>query len=107
MVFLFGINPLLATSYSLFIVGSTSLVGAINHYRNGHVNLKAAIYLGAASIITVFLTRKFIIPLIPEKIATIDGFTIKESLLTMLLFAVLMLLASISMIRNKTSIYSR
>lgn len=103
MVFLFGINPLLATSYSLFIVGSTSLVGAINHYRNGHVNLKAAIYLGAASIITVFLTRKFIIPLIPEKIATIDGFTIKESLLTMLLFAVLMLLASISMIRNKTS----
>jgi uncharacterized membrane protein YfcA len=101
MVYLFGLHPLLATSYSLFIVGSTSLVGAINNYRKGLVNVKAALFFGAASIVTVFITRKFLIPLIPKNITTIGSFTITESLLTMVLFAVLMLLASVNMIKDR------
>lgn len=101
MVYLFGLQPLLATSYSLFIVGSTSLVGALNNLRIGLVNMKAALLFGASSIVTVFLTRKFILPVIPENIATIGGITISESLLTMVLFAILMLVASISMIRKR------
>jgi uncharacterized protein len=101
MVYLFGLQPLLATSYSLFVVGSTSLVGAYNNFRKGLVNVKAALLFGASSIITVFLTRKYLVPAIPQKIVTIAGVTITEALLTMVLFAVLMLLASISMIRNK------
>lgn len=101
MVYLFGLQPLLATSYSLFVVGSTSLVGAFNNLRRGLVNVKAALLFGASSIATVFLTRKFLVPAIPKNIFTIGGVTVTESLLTMVLFAVLMLLASISMIRNK------
>lgn len=101
MVYLFGLQPLLATSYSLFVVGSTSLVGAFNNFRKGLVNVKAALLFGASSIVTVFLTRKYLVPAIPQKIITIGGVTITESLLTMVLFAVLMLVASISMIRNK------
>lgn len=101
MVYLFGLQPLLATSYSLFVVGSTSLIGAFNNLRKGLVNIKAGLLFGASSIITVFLTRKFIVPAIPKNIATIGGVTITESLLTMVLFAVLMLVASISMIRKQ------
>lgn len=101
MVYLFGLHPMLATSYSLFIVGSTSLFGAFNNLRKGQVNFKAVLLFGAASIITVFVTRKFIVPAIPKTIATIGGVTISESLLIMILFAVLMLLSSIGMIRNK------
>jgi len=101
MVYLFGLQPLLATSYSLFIVGSTSLVGAFNNYRRGLVNFKAALFFGAASIVTVFITRKFIVPIIPKTIATIGHITITESLLTMVLFAILMLVASISMIHGR------
>jgi uncharacterized protein len=100
MVYLFGVSPLMATSYSLFIVGSTSLVGAYSNYRKGLVNLKAALYFGAASIVTVFLTRKFIVPAIPENIVTISGFTVTSAFLTMILFAILMLLASVSMIKD-------
>lgn len=103
MVYLFGINPLLATSYSLFIVGSTSLVGAINNYRKGLVNIQTALYFGAASIVTVFITRKFIVPAIPGNLGTIAGITLTSGLLTMLLFAVLMLIASVSMIREDNS----
>lgn len=100
LVYLFGISPLLATSYSLFIVGSTSLIGAVNHYRKGQLSLKAAVYFGTASIITVFVTRKYMVPFIPENLLTINGFSISSNLLIMVLFGLLMLIASISMIRN-------
>ena len=101
MVYLFGVQPLLATSYSLFIVGSTSLIGSVNIFRKGLVNLKASLFFGTASVITVFATRKFVVPIIPKEIITIRGFTITEPFLTMVLFGILMLVASISMIRNK------
>jgi uncharacterized membrane protein YfcA len=101
MVYLFGVQPLLATSYSLFIVGSTSLVGAFANFKKGLVNMKAALLFGASSIVTVFLTRRFIVPSIPKNIFTIGDYTVTEPLLTMVLFAVLMVVASISMIRLK------
>ena len=100
LVYLFGIQPTLATSYSLFIVGSTSLAGAINNYRKGLVQFKTALLFGLPSIIIVFLTRKFIIPVIPESIAEIGNHRITESLVIMLLFAILMLAASLSMIKK-------
>jgi hypothetical protein len=101
MVYLFGLHPLLATSYSLFIVGTTSLVGAYTNFRKGLVNAKAALFFGASSVATVFITRKFIVPAIPQNILTIGDITLSASLLTMVLFALLMLVASIGMIRNK------
>ncbi len=103
LVYLFGINPLLATSYSLFVVGATSLVGAFNSYQKKLVSIKTALLFGLSSITTVFLTRKFLIPIIPKKIATLGKFTITDSLVTMVLFALLMVIASVAMIRNGES----
>ncbi|QNF35514.1 sulfite exporter TauE/SafE family protein [Adhaeribacter swui] len=100
IVYLFNTPPLLATSYSLFIVGSTSLIGSITNYRKGLVNLKAALYFGTSSIVTVFITRKFLVPAIPKEIVKIGGFTLTESFLTMVLFGMLMLMASMSMIKK-------
>lgn len=104
LVYLFGLDAVLATSYSLFIVGSTSLIGAYRNYRKGLVNIKTALLFGLSSITTVFITRKLIVPAIPDVIATVKGFAITRSLLTMVLFAILMLLASTSMIRSGTSL---
>jgi len=103
MVYLFGVQPLLATSYSLFIVGFTSLIGAFKYYRLGLINVKAALFFGAASVTTVFVTRKFIVPAVPAEIMKIGSFTISEHFLTMMLFGLLMLLASFSMIRSKSA----
>ncbi len=102
MVYLFGVQPLLATSYSLFVVGSTSLVGAVGNYRKGYVNVKTALLFGIASITTVFLTRKFIIPDIPKRIPFGTVF-LSSGMLTMILFALLMLVASLSMIKKSSS----
>ncbi|HEY2726265.1 MAG TPA: sulfite exporter TauE/SafE family protein [Parafilimonas sp.] len=100
LVYLFGVSPILATSYSLFVVGSTSLIGSLNSWRRGLVDFKTALLFGITSIITVFITRKIIIPGIPENIHA-GNITLHFSVLTMVMFAVLMLLASISMIRSK------
>jgi uncharacterized protein len=100
LVYIMGVSPLMATSYSLFIVGVTSLVGAFNSYRKGFVQVKTALLFGLSSVTTVFLTRKMIIPFIPKNIATLGGVMLTENMLTMVLFAILMLFASISMIRT-------
>ncbi|SFW86791.1 hypothetical protein SAMN05661012_05961 [Chitinophaga sancti] len=102
MVYLFGVSPVTATSYSLFVVGSTSLIGAARQYKEGTVNIRMALLFAATSVITVFITRKWLVPVIPEHIATVHGFVITESWLTMVLFAVLMLASSVFMMRNKT-----
>lgn len=101
LVYLFGVEPVLATAYSLFIVGSTSLVGALPKYKQGLVNLKTALIFGAPAIVAVYATRKFIVPAIPQEIFTVGGFTVTKPILMMLLFAVLMVFASYSMIKGK------
>jgi uncharacterized membrane protein YfcA len=100
LVYLFGTSPLLATSYSLFVVGSTSLVGAVNNYRKGLVCVKTATLFGITSITTVFLTRKLLIPLVPKHILRIGAFDLTQNILTMVLFALLMLVAASAMIRG-------
>lgn len=100
LVYVMGLNPVLATSYSLFIVGSTSMVGAIDNYRKGFVNIKTALLFGLFSISTVFLTRKFIIPIIPSVFFPAYPFHISHAMATMVLFALLMLAASFAMIKN-------
>jgi uncharacterized protein len=107
LVYLFGIEPVLATAYSLFIVGSTSLVGAFPKYKHGLVNMKTAIIFGLPSIAAVFATRKFIVPAIPHTVFSVGGFEVTKSLLMMLLFAVLMVVASVSMIREKAPVYEK
>lgn len=102
LVYLFGINPVLATSYSLFIVGATSLVGAFPKYKQGLVSLKTALIFGVPAIVAVYATRAFLVPLIPDEVFSIGGFVITKSILMMILFAALMVFASISMIREKT-----
>lgn len=104
LVYVMGVSPVLATSYSLFIVGSTSLVGAMNNYRKGLVSIKTALLFGLSSITTVFITRKMIVPAIPKQLFRIGELQVTQSMATMVLFAVLMLLASTSMIRKKKTI---
>lgn len=104
MVYLFGVSPVMATSYSLFVVGSTSLVGAAQQYKQGTVNIRMALLFAATSMVTVFGTRKWLTPLIPEQIAVVRGFVITESWLIMILFAIMMLLSAFFMIRRKKEI---
>lgn len=101
LVYLMHLNPVISMAYSLFVVGTTSLVGSFKFYQRGLVNFHTALIFGVPSLITVFLTRKFIVPAIPAHIATIGTLEISKGVLLMVLFAILMVFASMSMIRKK------
>jgi uncharacterized membrane protein YfcA len=103
LVYLFGIDPVTATAYSLFIVGSTSLVGVVPKYNNGEVNLKTAVIFGIPSMVAVYATRAFLVPALPDEIFSIGDFIITKALLMMMLFAILMVFASVSMIRENNN----
>jgi uncharacterized membrane protein YfcA len=101
LVYLFKVDPVLATAYSLFIVGLSSLVGAFPKYKAGMIDLKTAVVFGIPSIIAVFLTRKVLVPAIPATLFEVGGISVTKALAMMILFAVLMVAASVSMIRDK------
>ena len=102
LVYLFHITPENATSYSLFIVGMTAMVGSYRHYRLENLQLKPALYFATPSILSLIFVRKFLLPYIPESLFYIDQLEVTKNLLIMIVFAVLMIAASLSMIRKAT-----
>ena len=104
LVYLMNIEPVPATAYSLFIVGITSLIGALTYVKKEQVNYSIGIIFALPALITVYLTRRFIVPAIPDIIISFDSISISKNLMIMGVFAVLMFLASISMIRNNSDL---
>jgi uncharacterized membrane protein YfcA len=102
LVYLFKVYPEQATTYSLFIVGVTAMIGSFSHYRLGNLKIKSALVFTFPSVISLLLVRKIILPIIPDTLFSIDGFAITKNFLIMLLFAFLMIAASISMIKKST-----
>lgn len=100
LVYLLHVEPVLATAYSLFIVGLTSLIGSITHARHGNIDYRTGILFALPSFAAVYLTRWLLVPALPEEWFTLAGFTITKDSGILILFALLMLFASVSMIRN-------
>ena len=101
LVYLFGESAELSTAYSLFIVGTTALVGGIRNATMGNVNYKTAVVFTIPAFIAVYLTRAYLVPAIPQDIVTVGTFTLTKDIAIMVFFALVMLAASVSMIRNK------
>lgn len=99
LVYLFGIPAELSTAYSLFIVGLTSLFGSFTHMKMGNIHWKTALVFGIPSIISVYLTRHFVVPAIPDILLT-TPFPLNKDMGILILFAVIMVLASYSMIKK-------
>ncbi|MDT0645811.1 sulfite exporter TauE/SafE family protein [Zunongwangia sp. F260] len=100
LVYLLAVNPITATAYSLFVVGTSSLVGAVNFMKKKLVDFRTAIVFSIPAFIAVYSTRKFLVPAIPEHIFTLWDFEVTRSIGIMLFFAIIMVVASISMIRD-------
>ncbi|WP_035564034.1 sulfite exporter TauE/SafE family protein [Hymenobacter sp. IS2118] len=101
LVYLMGVSPVLSTAYSLFVVGSTSVVGAVGYFRKGLVSPRTAVVFLIPSLLAVFLVRKVLMPAIPNELFTLGGIVFTKDLLVLVAFAVLMVGAAVSMIRSK------
>ncbi|SFT43365.1 hypothetical protein SAMN04489724_0735 [Algoriphagus locisalis] len=100
LVYILGLDPVLATAYSLFVVGSTSLVGSFTYMKKQLVDYRTALVFAVPSFIAVFLTRKFIVPALPDPLFDMAGMEVTKSIGIMVLFAIIMLAASYSMIKR-------
>ena len=107
LVYLLGINPVIATAYSLFIVGTTSTFGSILNYRKGLVEVKTGLKFAIPSLLAVYITRKIIVPAIPEVLFTIQEIVVTKEFFIMVLFAIVMMLASFSMLSDKKNQISK
>ena len=101
LVYLMSINPVTATAYSLFIVGTTSTFGAIQNYRKNLVDIKNGFIFAIPSFIAVYLTRKYIVPEIPKIIIESPILITKDTFL-MLFFAVIMVFGALSVLKKKS-----
>lgn len=99
LVYVMGIEPTLATAYSLFVIGTTSLVGGLHKAKQKLVDFEKVILFGVPTVITVFITRKVLVPRIPNIIFSTEFFTLHKSVLIMVVFAIVMIFASFKMIK--------
>lgn len=99
LVYMLGINPIQASGYSLFIVGLTALVGGLVYFKKNEVDVRTGLFFAVPSFIGVYTSTAFIIPELPEVIFSTGEHQLTKPGLIMLVFSVLMLLASMSMIR--------
>ena len=102
LVYIFGIGAEMSTAYYLFIVGSTALVGGVRNAFLGNVNYKTAVVFTIPAFIAVYATRAYLVPAIPNEIINLGKYVLTKDIAIMVFFALVMLAASVSMIRNKS-----
>ncbi|WP_373529468.1 sulfite exporter TauE/SafE family protein [Nostoc sp.] len=90
LIYVMGVSTKSAIAMSLMIVGCVSLIGAIPHWRARNINFKNAFIFGATTMLGAFLGAK--------AAATIPFIT---GAVQMVLFAGLMLVAAVLMIRRQ------
>ncbi len=100
LVYIFGVNPVLATGYSLFIVGTTSLIGSIKNLKDNLINYDTTLFFSISAIISVYITQKHILGIIPDIIYSSDIMILTKEKMIMLLFSILMLVAGIFMVKK-------
>lgn len=101
LVYFLGYNPIVATAYSLFVVGSSSMVGTYQKYKKGLVDFKTGLAFSFPSFLAVYLSRRYLVPGIPDTLFSFGSFTLSKEMSIMIFFAIIMLLASFSMIRKR------
>jgi len=100
LVYILHIEPVLATAYSLFVVGSSSLVGAIQSAQKKMVDFKTGVVFAIPALTAVFITRRFVVPAIPDELFSVGDFMVTKNIAIMIFFALIMLAASYSMIKG-------
>lgn len=101
LVYLFGLDPTLATAYSLFVVGVTAAIGAAMRYKVIIMHWRIALLFAVPSLTTIFLTRMYVVPAIPEVVFSMGDYELSKGTLLLTVFAVVMFFSAFSMISHR------
>lgn len=100
LVYLFSIDIVTASSYSLFIVGTSSLLGALQKFRKEGADFLVAMVFGCSSAIGIFITRKWIVPIIPEVVWVENDILITKRALLLGIFSSIVIASSLVILRR-------
>ncbi|HSZ34950.1 MAG TPA: sulfite exporter TauE/SafE family protein [Puia sp.] len=98
LVYILKIDPLTSSVYSMFIVGTSSLVGGIKSFSKNLVDFKIVTLFGIPSLVGVLIARNIIYPSIPAQLQLINNFTVSKSALFMFCIFVIMFYVGIKML---------
>lgn len=99
LVYLLHFDFVIASAYSLFIVGTTSAFGSFQNYKKGAIDFKTALQFAFPSVTGVYIARKFIVQSIPDPIFYLGSLELSKGTFLMLIFAIVMIIAAISMLK--------
>ena len=100
LVYLFSLDIVAASSYSLFIVGTTSAVGTALKRQDRFVDIPATIELGIPSLLAAFCTRKWIVCTLPDILFMFDTTPITKRAFLLTIFATVLVLSSVMVIHG-------
>lgn len=95
-------DPLSSAVYSMFVVASSTAIGSIRSVIKKQVNIQVFLRFGIPSVAGVLIARLVIFPSIPHQLGSIASHLILKDMAFMLSLAIVMLLASASMLRAGT-----
>ncbi len=101
--YMFHINPVTTTAYSLFVVGVVATFGVLQNIKKGLVDFRIALVFALPCFITVYVVRRFLMNQIPDEIAHFNDFVLTKHIVIMLLLVFLMALAAIAMLRKNAN----
>ena len=100
LVYVLGISPLIATTYSLGIVGISSAIAAIRNAREQQTNWKVLFTFAIPAIISIMIMRAYIMPALP-KVLELGMIHISIESLSMIILSLLMLISAQRMMSSK------
>ena len=106
-VYLFHLNPILATSYSLFVVGFSAAAGTIINIKKKLIDYRIAIIFSFPALFSVFVVRRYLISSLPEVILDTGSIYITTKMALMLLFSIVILLSSFSMLKKNKAVIAQ
>ncbi|GAB3321254.1 sulfite exporter TauE/SafE family protein [Larkinella ripae] len=100
LVYLFQLQPLLATQYSLFVVGATSLVGSVGYAFKKQIDYSATAAFALPAFLSVFVTRRFLVPALPDPLWQYGSFVLPKNEAILYFFTFVMVIAALAMLRQ-------
>ena len=103
LVYFFHLEASVATGYSLFLVGVTASLGAIQNLRKQLVDFRLLLGYGIPSVITVYCMRRFLVPNLPDVLFTYSNFSLSKNHFILLILSVVMIVAGYRMIASAST----
>lgn len=100
-VYLFSLDMVIASAYSLFVVGVTSLTGVVLKQKLHMPDLRAGLTFGIPSVISTFVARKWIVLMIPELIWQTGSFRLEKGDVLLYFFSLMMITSSLITMRKR------